>query len=123
MYVFGSWRVGGVGGEWVRGLDLGSTNPGATGGKWDMCLCFCCGDVVWVVLGGEWVVGLGQGMGGWGGVISIVLDGCLHILGAPSVQYCYTLSISASYRVFISGRYRKSRFCLCVVGIVYLCLP
>ena len=37
--------VGGVGDEWVRGLDLGFTNPGGTGGKWDMCLCFGCGGV------------------------------------------------------------------------------
>ena len=33
MYVFGSGWVGGVGGEWVRGLGLGFTNPGGTGGK------------------------------------------------------------------------------------------
>ena len=32
--------VGGVGGECVRGLGLGFTNPGGTRGKWDMCLCF-----------------------------------------------------------------------------------
>ena len=36
-------RVGGVGGEWVRRLGLGFTNPGETGGKWDMCVCFGCG--------------------------------------------------------------------------------
>ena len=29
-----------------------------------MCLCFGCGGV-----GGEWVGGLGQGLGGWGGVV------------------------------------------------------
>ena len=29
------WEVLGV-----RGLGLGFTNPGGTGGKWDMCLCF-----------------------------------------------------------------------------------
>ena len=44
-------RVGGVGGEWMRGLGLGFTNPGGTGGKWDMCLCFGCGGVGGV--GGE----------------------------------------------------------------------
>ena len=32
--------VGGVGGEWVRGVGLDFTNPGGTGGKWDMTLCF-----------------------------------------------------------------------------------
>ena len=31
----------------VRGLGLGFNNPGGTGGKWDMCLCFCCGGVEW----------------------------------------------------------------------------
>ena len=50
----------------VRGLCLGYTNPGGTGGKWDMCLCFGCGSVGGV--GGEWVGGLGQGLGCWGGV-------------------------------------------------------
>ena len=34
-----------LGGEWVRRLGLGFTNPGGTGGKWDMCLCFGCGGV------------------------------------------------------------------------------
>ena len=29
--------VGGVGGEWVRGLGLGFTNSGGTWGKWDVC--------------------------------------------------------------------------------------
>ena len=38
MYVFGSSGVGGVGGEWVRGLGLGFTNSGRTWGKWDMYL-------------------------------------------------------------------------------------
>ena len=31
----------------------------------------------------------------------IVLGGYLYILGTPSVQYCFTLSISASYHVFV----------------------
>ena len=37
--------VGGVGGEYVRGLGLGFANPGGTGVKCDMCLCFVCGGV------------------------------------------------------------------------------
>ena len=37
--------VEGVGGELVRGLGLGFTNPGGTWGKWDMCLCFGYGGV------------------------------------------------------------------------------
>ena len=77
-----------------------------------MCLCFGCGGAGGV--GGEWV-------GGWsrvweGGVVLclcvlrvwiicvdgrsrylyIVLGGFLRILGAPSVQSCCTLLISAS---------------------------
>ena len=35
----GSWR----GGEWMRGLGLGLTNPVGTGGVSDLCLC--CGGV------------------------------------------------------------------------------
>ena len=76
-------------------------------GKVGYVSVFGCGGV-----GGEWVVGLGQR--GWGGVMSvcvvsldylccgrsmylyIVLGGFLHILGAPSVQSCCTLSISVS---------------------------
>ena len=34
-----------------------------------MCLCFGCGGVGGV--GREWVGGLGQGMGGWCGVMSV----------------------------------------------------
>ena len=34
-----------------------------------MCLCFGFGGVGGV--GGEWVGGLGQGLGGWGGVMSV----------------------------------------------------
>ena len=57
--------VGGEGGEWIRGLGLGFTNPVGTGGVLDVCLCFGCGGV-----GG---VG-GEGVGAWarvgsGGVV------------------------------------------------------
>ena len=64
--------VGSVGGEGVTGLGLGFTNSGGTWGKWDMCLCFGCGgaDVV-----GEWVGGLGRGLGGWGGIMSVCVVG------------------------------------------------
>ena len=34
--------VGGEGGEWMRELGLGFTNPLGTGGVLDMCLCVCC---------------------------------------------------------------------------------
>ena len=57
---------GGVGGEWMRGLGLGFTNPVGTGGVLDVCLCFGCGGV-----GGEWVGGLDEGLEGWGGVMSV----------------------------------------------------
>ena len=54
--------VGGEGGEWMRGLGLGFTNPVGTGGVLDVCLCFGCGGV-----GGEWGRGLEPGLGavGW----------------------------------------------------------
>ena len=58
--------VGGEGGEWMRELGLGFTNPVGTGGVLDMCLCFGCGGV-----GGEWVGGLDQGRERWGGVMSV----------------------------------------------------
>ena len=55
--------VGGEGGEWMRELGLGFTNPLGTGGVLDMCPCFGCGG--WC----RWGVGrgLGQGSGvvGW----------------------------------------------------------
>ena len=34
--------VGGEGGEWMRELGLGFTNPVGTGGVLDVCLCFGC---------------------------------------------------------------------------------
>ena len=57
---------GGVGGEWMRELGLGFTNPLGTGGVLDMCLCFGCGGV-----GGEWVGGLDRGRERCGGVMSV----------------------------------------------------
>ena len=58
--------VGGEGGEWMRELGLGLTNPLGTGGVLDMCLSFGCGGV-----GGEWVGGLDRGRERWGGVMSV----------------------------------------------------
>ena len=58
--------VGGEGGEWMRELGLGFTNPVGTGGVLDMCLYFGCGGV-----GGEWVGGLDHGRERWGGVMSV----------------------------------------------------
>ena len=70
MYVFGSgqcgWRGGG---EWMRELGLGFTNPVGTGVVLDMCLCFGCGCVGGV--GGERVGGLDQGREWGGGVMSV----------------------------------------------------
>ena len=45
---------GGVGGEWMRELGLGFTNPLGTGGVLDMCLCFGCGGVGGVGGEGAW---------------------------------------------------------------------
>ena len=58
--------VGGEGGEWIKELGLGFTNPVGTRGVLDMCLCFGCGGV-----GGEWVGGLDQGRQQWGGVMYV----------------------------------------------------
>ena len=69
MYAFGSGRCVWRGGEWIRELGLGFTNPVGTGGVLDMWLCFGCGGVGGV--GGEWVGGLNQGRERWGGVMSV----------------------------------------------------
>ena len=86
-----------------------------------------CADVGW-----EWV-GVGPGSGGVGlcpcelrvqilcvndqsRIMYIVLGGYLRILGAPSVQSCCILLISASYRVFGYGRHHKYRLLCVVVG-------
>ena len=52
------------GGEWMRELGLGFTNPVETEGVLYMCLYLDCGSV-----GG--VGGLDQGLEGWGGVMSV----------------------------------------------------
>ena len=64
--MFGSGRRGRKGGEYMRGLYLGFTNPVGIGGVLDVCLCLDCGGVGGV--GGEWLGGLDQGLEGWGGV-------------------------------------------------------
>ena len=51
----------------------------------------------------------------------IMLDGCLRIFGAPSVQCCCTLSISASYCVFVCSRYCKSRLVCAWLSDLDLC--
>ena len=60
--MFGSGQRCWRGGEWMRGLGLGFTNPVKTGGVLDVCLCLGCvgvGDA-----GREWVGGLDQGLEG-----------------------------------------------------------
>ena len=70
MYVFGSGRCGlRGGGELMRELGLGFTNPLGRGGVFDRCMCFGCGGVGGV--GGEWVGGLDKGRERWGGVMSV----------------------------------------------------
>ena len=66
--MFGSGRRGWRGGEWMRGLGFGFTNPVGTGGVLHVCLCLVSGGVDDV--GGEWGVGRGLGprSGRWGGV-------------------------------------------------------
>ena len=55
VYVWLWGGVGGEGGEWMRELGLGFTNPMGAGVVLDVCLS--CGGV-----GGEWVSGLDQGL-------------------------------------------------------------
>ena len=107
--MFGSGRRRRRGGERMRGLGLGLTNPVGTGGVLEVCRCLGCGGV-----GGKWVgVWKSGGVGslcelcvwiicvdGRSRYVYIVLGGYLRILGAPSFQSCCTLSISASDRVF-----------------------
>ena len=45
MYMFGSGRGRRCGGEFVRELGLGFSNPVRKGGVWDVCLCLGCGGV------------------------------------------------------------------------------
>ena len=69
MYVFGSGRCGWRGGEWMRELVFGFTNPvgdrGSVGHvsvfwmRWCGCVCV------------EWVGGLDQGRERRGGVMSV----------------------------------------------------
>ena len=59
----------GGGGEWMRGLGLGFTNPARTRGVLGVCLCFGCGGMCGV--GGERVGGLDQGLEVWGGIMSV----------------------------------------------------
>ena len=66
MYVFGWERCGWRGGEWMRGLGLGFTNPVGTGGVLDVSLCFSCGGVGVGGVGVECVGGLDQGRERWG---------------------------------------------------------
>ena len=62
--------VGGEGGEWMRELGLGFTNPLGTGGSvGHVSLCFGCGGVGGV--GGEWVGGLDKGSGSGGVVLCL----------------------------------------------------
>ena len=61
--------MAGEGGEWMRELGLGFTNPVGAAGVLDMCLCFGGGGVGGV--GGEWVGSLDKGRERWGGVMSV----------------------------------------------------
>ena len=68
MYVFGSGRCGWRGGEWMRELGLGFTNPLGTGGVLDMCLVF------WLRWCG-WGMGRGHGQGSGAVVLCLCESG------------------------------------------------
>ena len=100
---------------------------GEGGGGVDERIGFWFGRVsvfgLWCGVSGEWVGGLDQGLEGCCGVMSVRVVSpdslCtwqvqVAVYYAPSVQSCCTLLISASYSVFVYGRYRKSRLvCAC----------
>ena len=69
VYALGSGRRGWRGGDRMRGLGLGFTNPVVTGGMLYLCLCLGCGGVGGV--SGQLVRGLDQGLEGWDGVMSV----------------------------------------------------
>ena len=84
---------GGEGGEWMRELGLGFTNPVGTGGVLDICLYFGCGSVGGV--GGEWVGGLDQGRERWGICVLCLADTCtseVHPVFNPLAPYGHLLS-------------------------------
>ena len=59
--------------DWVWALPILEEH-----GEGGICVCvFCCGGVGDV--GGKWVGGLGQGLRGWGGVMSV----CVVSLDSP----------------------------------------
>ena len=67
MYVFGSAWCGWRGGECLRDLGLGFTNPVGRGGVLDMCLCFWlrwCGWCRW---------GVDRGLGPGSGAVVLCL--------------------------------------------------
>ena len=71
MYVFGSGRRRRLGGEWMRGLGLGFTNPVGTCEVLDVCLGLGCGCVRVGGVDVEWVGGLEPSLEEWGGVMSM----------------------------------------------------
>ena len=68
VWLGAGWEV--LGGELVRGLGLGLTNPGGTWGSRIYVCVLVAVMLVWVVLG-ECVFGLGHGPGRWGGVMFV----------------------------------------------------
>ena len=117
-------RVGGVGGEWVRGLGLGFTNPGGTRRKWDMCLCFGCGSVGWVAWVRVWEGGVVL-MAGRGICICLwqisKIQTCLHIARfyeehcQPSSRSAWLACTKNGNRAAIAGggrdRHKLHRVC------------
>ena len=80
--------MGGVGGEWVTGLDLGFTN---SGGTWGSGICVCvllrwCGVGG---VGGEWVgwraFGPGSGRVGWCYVCVCCESGFSVLMAGPGI--------------------------------------
>ena len=115
----------GIGGECMRGLGYGLTNPVGTGIVLYVCLFLGFGGVGGVCgvgvkiesvrVGGVmsvWVVSLDfLCVDGKSRYLYIVINGYLRILCTPSDQSCCTLSIFVSIQ--IGSLYNKSNVCVC----------
>ena len=76
-------RVESVG---VRALGLGFTNPGGTGGKWDMCRCFDCSCVLWCGwCWMEWRLVPGSGRVLWCYVCVCCESGLFVLMAGPGI--------------------------------------
>ena len=109
---------GGVGGEWVRGLGLGFTNPVGTGVVLDVSLCLGCGGVCCV--GGEWLDRFDKGMEGCCGVVCVSFDSLYRWQVQVSV-YC-ARGVQRSILLHLIDIFLISCICLWQISQIQTCL-